>query len=239
MFEVQARLPDTAGDTAEFVVVTTLTTNAAAEVSWQLRLQLPDGEEARFGRTSERYSTGMRGAQAADTLFWKYADAGPYVGRVVWLDDDRETVVAETGGWLGNPDAPVLRLESLRTDPPTPRVGEPATVSVAAANHGQTTGSRWTSVWLWLDAQTYTEIGKVRFDDVGPGETRTASFVWLPRNTTNGTRLAARKSELTEGLVLAPYTVLPAAAAAADDRSLSAVPEEPAPPDRPTEDDDA
>ena len=229
-FQVEPRLPQHAGETAEFVVVSTLTTSAAAEVAWEFRLLLPDGEEARFGRDSSSYSAGLQGARDTETLQWQYAEAGPYVGRVVWLDGDRETVVAEAGGWLGSRDAPLLRFEDLHTDPATPRVGEPTTVSVTVLNHGQSAGSRRASVWLWLDAETYTEIGTLAFDRVEPGEARTESFVWQPRRSTSGTRLTVRRSELTEGLVVAPYTVLPA------DGEPSGSPEQPAPSDQIPED---
>ncbi len=138
-----------------------------------------------------------------------YAEAGPYVARVVWLDGDRESVVAEAHGWVGSPDAPVVVLEGLQSDPPTPRVGEPATVSVTVTNQGQTPGSRNVPLWVWLDQQTYRQIGTLDFDDVAPGETRTENFTWTPKDAVTGTRLGARTSVVTEGLVLAPFRVAP------------------------------
>jgi hypothetical protein len=225
-FDVQAHLPPNAGETAEFVVTATLTTDAASELTWEFRLLLPDGEEVRYGQGSSSYSAGVRGAHETETLQWQYAEAGPYVGRVVWLDGGREMVVAEASGWLGSPDAPLLRIERVWTDPPTPHVGEPTTVSVSVTNQGQRAGSRPLSVWLWLDAQTVMELGRLAFDGIKPGETRTESFMWQPRTPTEGTRLVVRRSELTEGVALAPYTVLAA------DAGSSADPEQQEPSDQ-------
>jgi hypothetical protein len=235
-FEVRPNLPESPGQTAEFVVVAReVTTSTPAEVTWQFRLLLPDGEEARFGLNTSGIIVGFPDVQDIETDHWQNADAGPYVGRVVWLDRDRETVVAETSAWLGSPDAPLLRLQSLQTDPPTPRVGEPSTVSVAVTNDGNTSGSRLAGVWVWPDQQSYLNIGTLGFYDVAPGETRTESFVWVPKLAVSGTRLTASKTELSRGLALEPYTVLPAATAAGDG-ALAADAEQGVSPDQPAED---
>jgi hypothetical protein len=216
-FVLNAHFPGAPGDTLDFEVVATVATDEPAEVSYALRLLLPDGEEADFGTASPSYSRGMRGGTVTDTAQWQNAEAGPYAARVVWLDGVRETVVAEARGWVGSPDAPIIVLEGVQVDPPEPSVGMPARVSVTITNQGQSPGSRTTPVWVWLDDQTYQRIGTVTIRDLAPGETSTGSFSWTLTQVIAGTRLGARIGSITRGPELAPFTV-----AVADENSATA-----------------
>jgi hypothetical protein len=213
--ELTGNFPDAADETVTFNVVATVATDAAAAVTYDFRLRLPDGEEADLGRASPSFSTYMRGGSVGDVMEWRHADPGPYTGRVVWIDHGRETVVAELSGWVGAADAPVVVLEHLEADPPTPRVGEPATVSVTVTNTGQTPGSRTVPLWMWVDDLSYQQVGGVTFTDVGPGETVTRGYTWTPRFAVSSTRLGASTSAADHGLVLAPFTVLAAEDSAA------------------------
>jgi CARDB len=132
---------------------------------------------------------------------------------VVRVDGGREDVVAEERGWVGSLDAPVVVVHGLATDPPTPRVGEPVSVSVSVTNEGQTLGSRRVPVWLFVDEDTYQdpEIGSVSFDAVAPGETTSASIAWTPdRGLGAGARLEARSNSELRGFRSSPLVVLAA-----------------------------
>lgn len=208
-FDVHMQMPANVGQEVNCTVVSTVITSAETEVNYAFRLLLPDGEEMRWQPEMQSYSKSMQGARQTETYTWGDAEAGPYVGRVVWLNGADETVIAEASGWLGSADVPVVVLEMLRTDPPAPHVGEPTTVSVTVSNHGQTPGSRSVDIRLSLD-DAIIRLGSATFDDVAPGETRTESVKWTPRQALTAKRLEASTSNLASGLVLEPYLVAPA-----------------------------
>jgi hypothetical protein len=208
-FDVHMQMPANVGQEVNCIVVSTVTTSAETEVNYAFRLLLPDGEEMRWQPEMQSYSKSMQGARQTETFTWGYAEAGPYVGRVVSLNGTDEALIAEASGWLGSADVPVVVLETLRTDPPAPHVGEPTTVSVTVTNHGQTPGSRRVDVRLWLD-DAIIRLGSSTFDAVAPGETRTQSFEWTPRQAVTAKRLEASTGNLATGLVLEPYVVAPA-----------------------------
>jgi hypothetical protein len=212
-FQLTPHFPADAGGTINIQIVATSITDDATNMACQLRLQLPSGEEWRSWTPGLELSKSLKGASQTDDESYGHAEAGPYVARVVRVDGGREDVVAEQRGWVGSPDAPVLVVDGLAIDPPTPRVGEPATVSVSVTNKGQTVGSRRVPVWLFVDEVTYQdpEIGSVSFDSVEPGETASASFPWSPdRGLGDGARLEARSSSELRGFRSSPLEVLAA-----------------------------
>jgi hypothetical protein len=212
-FQLTPHFPADAGGTIDIHIVATSITDDATKMACQLRLQLPSGEEWRSWTPGLELSKSLKGASQTDDESYGHAEDGPYVARVVRVDGGREDVVAEQRGWVGSPDAPVVVVDGLAIDPPTPRVGEPATVSVSVTNRGQTVGSRRVPVWLFVDEDTYQdpEIGSVSFDAVAPGETASGSFAWTPdRGLGAGERLEARSSSELRGFRSSPLEVLAA-----------------------------
>jgi hypothetical protein len=209
-FQLTPHFPADAGGTIDIQIVATSITDDATKMECQLRLQLPSGEEWRSWTPGLELSKSLKGASQTDDESYGQAESGPYVARVVRVDGGREDVVAEQRGWVGSPDAPVLVVDGLSIDPPTLRVGVPATVSVSVTNKGQTAGSRRVPVWLFVDEDTYQnpEIGSVSFDAVAPGETASGSFTWTPdRGLGAGARLEARSSSELRGFRSSPLEV--------------------------------
>ena len=212
-FQLTSHFPADPGGTIDVHIVATSITDDATKMACQLRLQLPSGEEWRSWTPGLELSKSLKGASQTDDESYGHAEAGPYVARVVRVDGGREDVVAEQRGWVGSPDAPVLVVDGLTIDPPTPQVGKPATVSVSVENKGQTAGSRRVPVWLFVDEDTYQdpEIGSVNFDRVAPGETDSGSFEWTPdRGLEAGARLEARSNSELRGFRSSPLEVLAA-----------------------------
>jgi hypothetical protein len=212
-FQLTPHFPADAGGTIDIQIVATSNTDDATKMACQLSMQLPSGEEWRSWTPGLELSKSLKGASQTDDESYGHAEAGPYVARVVRVDGGREDVVAEQRGWVGSPDAPVVVVDGLTIDPPTPRVGEAATVSVSVTNTGQTVGSRRVPVWLFVNEDTYQdpEIGSVSFDAVAPGETASTSFAWTPdRGLGAGARLEARSSSELRGFRSPPLEVLAA-----------------------------
>ena len=212
-FQFTTHFPEDAGGAIDVHIVATSITDDPTKMACQLRLELPSGEEWRSWTPGLELSKSLKGASQTDDESYGHAEAGPYVARVVRVDGGREDMVAEHRGWVGSPDAPVVVVNGLTIDPPTPRAGEPATVSVRVENKGQTAGSRRVPVWLFVDEDTYQdpEIGSVSFDAVAPGETASGSFAWTPdRGLGAGARLEARSNPELRGFRSSPLEVLAA-----------------------------